>query len=83
MDRLIFYQAILEALRDNLLEKTEPGLTEYQAFNRIAGEWLGFEELDEENFVEAGGDRGLNFLSASDFGFEIFQVKSHRLGPSG
>jgi len=83
MDRSIFFKAILEALRDNLLEKTETGFTEYQAFNRIAAEWLGFEELDEENFVDAGGDRGVDFWFASDSGFEIFQVKSHRLGASG
>jgi hypothetical protein len=83
MDRSIFFKGILEALRDNLLKKTEPGFTEYQAFNRIASERLGFEELDEENFVDAGGDRGLDFWFVSDSGFEIFQVKNHRLGPSG
>jgi AIPR protein len=51
------------------------------AFNRVAAEWLGY-DLDEANFVDGAGDRGIDFWFESDSGFDIFQCKSHDLLPN-
>jgi len=75
---------LLDILKGSVQEKLETLLLEHQAFVRVAAEWLGYGQLDEEeHFVDGGGDRGVDFWYATDTGFEIFQVKSHRLGPFG
>lgn len=57
---------------------------EHQAFVRVAAEWLGFTNLEEDkNFVDGAGDRGVDFWFAAGVVFDIFQVKSHELTKSG
>ena len=71
---------LIGLLQNEIQERLESVSTDYQAFVRIAAEWLGYTELDEErNFVDRGGDRGIDFWHASDSDFNIFQVKSHKL----
>lgn len=74
---------LLATLASSVQGKLESVPQEHQAFVRVAAEWLGYDELEEEKFVDGAGDRGLDFWYATDAGFDIFQVKSHDLGPLG
>lgn len=79
----IHRQNLLETLLADLHIRLETVATYPQAFVRLAANWLGYSELDEErHFVDGAGDRGIDFWYASDASFEIFQVKSHDLGMS-
>jgi hypothetical protein len=74
---------LLEALRRAVQEKLETVSEEHQAFVRVAADWLGYDDLEEDDFVDGSRDRGVDFWYATDPGFEIFQIKSHELGPLG
>ena len=64
-------------------ETSERGLANAGlGFNRVAAGWLGY-DLDDSNFVDGAGDRGIDFWFESDSGFDIFQCKSHELTESG
>ena len=75
---------LLDTLSGSVQEKLDAFAEEDQSFVRVAAEWLGYDQLaEEEHFVDGAGDRGVDFWYASDTGFDVFQVKSHRLGPLG
>jgi len=75
-------QNLIDILRTRVQEVTETVSTEYQAFVRLAGEWLGY-DLEEEHYVDGAEDRGVDFWYASDTGLEVFQVKSHEMTSTG
>lgn len=75
---------LIEILRNDLLARAENVAADHQAFVRLAAEWLGYFDLDEErHFVDGAGDRGIDFWYASDSAFELFQIKSHELTELG
>jgi hypothetical protein len=74
---------LLEALRSAVQEELETVSEEHQAFVRVAADWLGYDDLEEDDFVDGARDRGVDFWYATDPGFDIFQIKSHELGPLG
>ena len=66
------------------IQNSELVTSEHQAFVRLAANWLGYENLDEDkHFLDGAGDRGIDFWYATNSGFEIFQVKSHVTGSAG
>jgi len=83
MDQSIHLKNLLDVLKISIQEKLEIVNTEDQAFVRLAAEWLGYEDLEDDHFVDGAGDRGVDFWYESDPGFDIMQVKSHQLGNSG
>jgi AIPR protein len=75
-----FLSELASAIRE---ETSERGLANTGlGFNRVAAAWLGY-ELDDGNFVDGAGDRGIDFWFETDSGFEIFQCKSHELSETG
>jgi len=77
------YKNFLYDMHSDILRQIDNVIQEHQAFVRVAADWLGFEDLDEEiNFIDGAGDRGVDFWCSSDSVFEIFQVKSHELSPT-
>lgn len=75
-----FLLELANAIREETSERGLPG-TGY-GFNRIAAKWLGY-DLDDGNFVDGAGDRGIDFWFESDSGFDLFQCKSHDLYENG
>lgn len=73
---------LLDAMRDEIREMTEGGLSAPDAFVRLAAGWLGF-DLEGDQFVDSKGERGIDFWYASENGWNVFQVKSHELSQSG
>lgn len=71
---------LVSMLSEAIGEQLEFISTTHQAFVRVAAQWLGFDEIEETNFTDSPGDRGIDFWYGSDEGFEIYQVKSHELG---
>lgn len=49
---------------------------ESNSFVRTSAKWLGY-ELDDEQFIDGQGDKGLDFWFSSNDVFDLFQVKSH------
>lgn len=75
---------ILETLTVDVHKKLGEGITTpHQAFIKVAAEWLGYDDLDDDNFVCGMGDRGNDFFNITETGFDIFQVKSHQLTSTG
>ena len=80
MDEIsIFYDNLKNEYIKNILSLSDDsGLVFDQSLVRITAEWMGY-NLDEDNFVDGAGDRGVDFWYASDTCFDIFQVKCHEL----
>jgi len=75
---------LIDTLQNDIARHLELVSADHQAFVRLAAEWLGYSELEEEkHFVDGSGDRGVDFWYSSASGFEVFQVKSHERGVSG
>ena len=72
----------LEMLRNDLSVLINEDNSEEDAFTRLAAQWLGYDDLDDEQFIFYR-DRGIDFYVASPRLFEVFQVKSHRLTSLG
>ena len=76
MPRDPHFDNLLAVLEDEIRRKTdEYGITPEKAFSRVAAEWLGY-DLDPGSFIDQK-DRGIDFWTQTDSGFNIFQVKSH------
>lgn len=67
-----------EFLKDVLAEMNDNELLSEAAFTRGVSKWLGY-EIHDENIVDGAGDRGIDFWYTSDTGFDIFQIKTHKL----
>ncbi|WP_353894496.1 AIPR family protein [Proteinivorax hydrogeniformans] len=63
-----FINEVVEEMNDN--DRTLDA-----SYTRVAAKWIGY-ELDEENFVDGSGDRGLDFWYQSYSVFDLFQVKT-------
>lgn len=75
----VFYDNLQNEYIKNILSLSDDsGLVFEQSLVRITAEWMGY-NLNEENFVDGAGDRGIDFWYASDTSFDIFQVKCHEL----
>jgi len=86
MQKNQLYSNFLETLRNDINKKFDILQNEDQAFVRIAAQWLGYAEIEEDEddrFVDGAGDRGIDFWYESEPGFDIVQVKSHKLAKNG
>jgi hypothetical protein len=75
-----FLSELASAIKEETSERGLPNTG--HGFNRVSAEWLGY-DLDDNNFVDGAGDRGIDFWFQSDSGFDIFQCKSHELSENG
>jgi hypothetical protein len=83
MSFLAHQRNLLHVLTLELKEKSENyGIPLDKAFNRLAAEWMGY-QLEDNLFVDGAHDKGIDFWFQSDLGFDIFQAKTHVLGPDG
>jgi hypothetical protein len=68
-------------MKNELLQILETETQEHIAFVRLSAKWLGYIDLEDDQFTDGADERGIDFWYESDSGFEMFQVKSHKLGP--
>jgi hypothetical protein len=73
---------LLELFKIDFLEKIEDGKEEHDAFARVATQWLGYSDIEADQFL-LYKDRGIDFYIASPSLFEVFQVKTHKTKASG
>ena len=67
----------LDALLSDILSfKYDKNLTYPFAAQRVIAQRLGY-DLEDVEFVDGAGDRGIDFWSASPEGINIYQVKTH------
>lgn len=60
----------------NVKDLADQNGDESNSFVRVSAKWLGY-ELDDDQFIDGQGDKGLDFWFSSNDVFDLFQVKSH------
>jgi len=78
----VHFNNLIDHLEVQLHSKIEETENESKAFTSLAADWLGY-DLPEENITDGKDDKGIDFWFSTDSGFELYQVKSHKLTESG
>lgn len=68
---------LLAVLRNAVFEYLESETVEHQAFVRVAADWLGYDGLEEDNYIDGKEDRGIDVWYETVSGFDLLQIKSH------
>ena len=77
------YRTFLDTLANEIRELAEEEAIETpNAAVRVIARRFGY-DIDEIEFVDGAGDRGIDFWHNSDNGLYIYQVKTHRLTDRG
>ena len=74
---------LLAALANDIKDVSmSEGLPSHQASQQVIAQRLGY-DLDEIEFVDGSGDRGIDFWYTSGGGVYLYQVKTHDLAQDG